>query len=111
MVKKKMFHRMERPNRFSQFIVAAMVIENRDIDPTVSSICKECGVSVSTHARNIINDIAKSGYLNKYQRLHWNGKMGYIYRVNHDALQRDCPEWFAEKAKLIGLRTRMAGLS
>jgi predicted transcriptional regulator len=103
-VGKKKNQWVRREVRYEQMVRSAMLIEHRGKRPTVATICKNIGISVSTHARSIINELSDKGYLHRLQTIHWNGRTSYVYLVNNEKLFADCPDWYKETAALIGIQ-------
>lgn len=91
-------------------VIAAMQIEYENKHPTVSLVCNRLGMSVSTHARGIMNELADGGYLTKIESVHWNGRQAFVYQVNHEMLFRVCPDWYKEKAAIIGIQLTLPGV-
>lgn len=95
---------VKREVRYEQFVRTAMLIENSGKRPTVASVCRLVGVAVSSHARQILNELSDKGYLYRLSEIHWNGRQSFVYLVNNEKLFADCPDWYRETAKVIGIQ-------
>jgi len=98
---------LKRTARYEKIMIAALLIERRGDRPTCARICRSMGVSVSTHMRNIINELTsehQNPYLHKLTEVHWNGREVFVYIPNHEALRENCQEWYNNISCLIGLK-------
>jgi hypothetical protein len=100
---------VRRDDRYPQIIKACIVIERRGQRPTVASIAKYMGLSVSSHLRGIINELTVGEYpvLHKLEEVHWNGKKTYVYLVDHASLYANCYQWYNIIVAEIGVQTTL----
>lgn len=98
---------VRRDTRYAQILLACVALERRGKRPTVASIAREIGMSVSGHLRAIIYDVVDLGYLHRLDEVHWNGRDAKVFLVNHEALQSNCPEWFKQVRSLIGVQRKL----